>query len=314
MKQAQGAPPHAGPTIDRKGEFEVIECESCGFRHVLPLPTVEELTSTYDEDYYAREKPLYLEEARRDLDRWRIVYRERLASIERGLAGSGTTNNEGPPRRLLDVGSGPGFFLAEAKARGWDTLGIEPSRQAAAHSREELGLEIAETFLAPENASEFGRFDAVHLCNVLEHVPDPRGLLETAASVLEPGGVLMAIAPNDYNPLQRALRDVDGFAPWWLAPPHHLNYFDMESLPRLAEKVGLEIVDRTGTFPMELFLLEGENYVGNSELGRACHGRRKRLERTLDRADLGDLKEKLYRSLAELGIGREVQLLARRPI
>ncbi|HED65423.1 MAG TPA: class I SAM-dependent methyltransferase [Planctomycetes bacterium] len=305
MKPTTETAEHAGPTLDRKGEFEVIDCEACGFRHVLPLPTPEELEATYDEEYYSTEKPLYLDEARRDLDWWRIVYRERLAALDGALGARAT-------RRLLDVGSGPGFFLAEAKAHGWQTLGIEPSRQAAAHSRDELGLEIVETFLDDRSAPEFGRFDAVHLCNVLEHVPDPRGLLATAASLLEPGGVLLAIAPNDYNPLQRALREADGFEPWWVAPPHHLNYFDMDSLPLLTEAIGLEVLDRTGTFPMELFLLGGENYVGNGSLGRTCHGRRMRLEQTLEKAGMGELRADLYRSLADLGIGREVQVLARK--
>ena len=298
---------HGGKTLDRKGEFEVIECEACGFRHVVPLPEPDELESTYDEDYYSREKPLYLEEARKDLDWWRIVYRERLASIAAALE-----MEKGVSPRLLDVGSGPGFFLAEAKELGWRTLGIEPSRQAAAHSREELGLEIVETFLDEGSARELGRFDAVHLCNVREHVPDPRALLETAASLLDPGGVLMAIAPNDYNPFQDALRRIDGYEPWWVAPPHHLNYFDMRSLPRLVESLGFEVLECTGTFPMELFLLGGENYVGNAPLGRACHHRRMRFEKTLEEAGLGPLRADLYRAFAKHGIGREVQVLARR--
>ncbi len=295
---------HVGPLVDTKDAFRVIDCTACGFKHVDPLPSPEELERLYDEDYYSNEKPLYIEHYREDLDWWRIVYRERLETLEDAL-GAGR-------RRLLDVGSGPGFFLQLAGERGWETLGIEPSRQAALHSREELGLQVVEAFLDERTAAELGTFDALHLCNVLEHVPDPAGLLSLARSVLAPEGVLLAIVPNDYNPLQTALREHAGFAPWWVAPPHHLNYFDTESLPALVRRAGFEVLERETTFPMELFLLMGEDYVGDDELGRACHGRRKALERTLDTAGLGGVKRSVYQALAAVGIGREIQVLGRR--
>ena len=33
---------------------------------------------------------------------------------------------------------------------------------------------------------------------------------------------------NEYNPFQIALRDNCGYEPWWLSPPHHINYFNFE--------------------------------------------------------------------------------------
>ena len=66
-----------------------------------------------------------------------------------------------------------GTLLAEtAKERGWRAMGIEPSRQAAAHARE-LGLDVTEGFFNAETAPTLGQFDVVHLNNVLEHVPSP---------------------------------------------------------------------------------------------------------------------------------------------
>ena len=118
--------------------------------------------------------------------------------------------------------------------------------------------------------------------------------------------------PNDYNPLQNALRSCAGFEPWWIAPPHHLNYFGIQSLSALVTRTGFRVLAREGTFPMELFLLMGDDYVGNDELGRECHAKRMRLEQNLDQGGLGDLKRWLYESLAELEVGREVQLVARR--
>jgi hypothetical protein len=74
----------------------------------------------------------------------------------------------------------------------------------------------------------------------------------------------------------------------------------------------MRIVNTEATFPIDLFLLMGENYVGDDELGRRCHGKRKRLEINLEKAGLTDLKRSLYRSFAELGIGREIQVIGRK--
>jgi hypothetical protein len=66
------------------------------------------------------------------------------------------------------------------------------------------------------------------------------------------------------------------------------------------------------TFPIDLFLLFGDNYVGNDDVGRACHARRKNFELSLNAAGLNGLKRKLYKSFSELGLGREIVAFGRR--
>jgi hypothetical protein len=66
------------------------------------------------------------------------------------------------------------------------------------------------------------------------------------------------------------------------------------------------------TFPIDLFLLMGDNYVGDDALGRACHGRRMLLEQRLFDAGANETKRKLYRAFAEAGLGREVFIIGRR--
>lgn len=295
---------HAGPSCARVGDFDVIECAACGFRHLLPVPTTEQLEHVYRHEYYSQEKPLYLERTREDRPWTDVVYDERYAAFESLLPASA--------RSLLDVGSGPGFFLLRGRERGWRTLGIEPSSQSAAHSRE-LGLEIVEEFLDARSAAALGAFDVVHLSQVLEHIPDPRALLGLVHGLVRPGGLVCVVVPNDFNPFQLALRDACGYAPWWVAPPHHINFFDFDSLARLLGACGFEVLRRDTTFPIDMFLLMGEDYVGDDAMGRRCHERRKRFEMNLARAGLGDLKQRLYRSFAEHGLGREVVLIGRRP-
>ncbi len=295
---------HAGDLIDEVDGFTVINCESCGFAHIVPIPTTDELVSVYRDDYYTREKPLYLERHAEDADWWKRTYGERYELFERHLP-------EGR-RRILDVGSGPGYFLLTGQERGWQAQGIEPSIRAAEHARE-LGVPVVNGFFGEETAPGLGTFDVVHMSEVLEHIPDPRALVATAASVIEPGGLLYVMVPNEYSPFQKVLRETCGFEPWWLAPPHHINYFDLDSLARLLESQGLEVVEREATFPIDIFLLMGQDYVGNDETGRRCHAMRKSFEENLWKAGQADFKSKLYKSFAELGLGRLVAVLGRKP-
>jgi SAM-dependent methyltransferase len=288
---------HEGTILDQKNGFDIIECKPCDFIHCVPIPSPEELKNVYRDDYYSAEKPLYFERMKEDLDWWKLAYADRFETFENHLP-SGR-------RKLLDVGSGPGYFLKQGKERGWDALGIEPSKQAAAYSRT-LGLNIIEEFLTPALAERVGMVDAANLSETLEHIPDPAAMLRLIHRIISPGGMLCVVVPNDYNPFQHVLRTACQFDPWWIAAPHHINYFTHSSLHRLFERTGFEVVLLESTFPIDLFLLFGDNYVGNDGIGRACHGRRKTLELNLSRAGSNFLKRQLYRKFAELGIGREI--------
>jgi len=294
---------HTGGVLDSVNGFDVIDCETCGFKHIVPIPAPEDLETIYRHKYYKEEKPLYLERHREDLSWWNTVYARWYETFEKMLFPQ--------RRRILDVGSGPGFFLLFGKERGWKTVGIEPSTQAAAFSRT-LGLEIVDHVLDKKTASTLGSFDVVHLHDVLEHVPDPREILRLVHGMIEPAGLLSVIVPNDYNSLQQLLRDRLGYQPWWVAPPHHLNYFSFDSLERLLQTLGFEVLRRTATFPMEIFLLMGENYVGEDSIGRRMHSMRKAFEMNLAQVSAGEMLTGFYDSLAARDLGRECVLVARR--
>ncbi len=294
---------HAGPTLDVVGDFSIVDCQDCGFAHILPIPTTDELVSVYEDDYYTTEKPLYLEHHNEDADWWRRTYGERYDRFEELLPAS--------RRRILDIGSGPGFFLLTGKERGWDVQGVEPSKHAADHAGS-LGVPVVNEFFDENVALGLGTFDVVHMSEMLEHVPDPHGLISTALSVLKPGGLLYVMVPNEYNLFQKVLREQCGYEPWWLSPPHHINYFNLPSLSQLMRTHGLEVVDTEATFPIDIFLLMGVNYVGDDEVGRRCHAMRKSFENAMWQADQGETKRKLYEAFGALGLGRLVAALGRK--
>lgn len=292
---------HEGPRVAEAKGYDIIHCAMCGFRHVVPLPDSRALDDAYRSQYYAQEKPTYLTHASEDQAWAELAQGDRLDAFERLI--------ETPGRRLLDIGCGPGFFLKTAKARGWRVLGVEPSAQASAHARS-LGVEVVEGFFNAETAEGLGQFDAIHLNNMLEHVPDPISVIVAARNLLVRGGLLCVGVPNDFSPFQITASSAPGVGEWWLAPPHHLNYFDFETLAALVNRMGFAVRERMTSFPMELFLLMGDNYTTDATLGRACHARRKKLDLALEASGLKETRRAFYRALADAGLGREAVVIA----
>jgi SAM-dependent methyltransferase len=292
---------HDGPLVTRVHDYNVIACEVCGFRHVIPLPEPQTLERTYRDAYYSDEKPTFLAHAGEDQEWAALSQRDRLECFESLLPAN--------RRQLLDIGSGPGFFLKSAASRGWSVRGVEPSRQAAAHAKS-LGVDVVEGFFNAETAASLGQFDVVHLNNVLEHVPNALEIVCLARDLLRPGGLICLNVPNDFTPFQQSARSTLTLTEWWVAPPHHLNYFDFDSLSRLVTRLGFDVRERSTSFPMELFLLMGLDYTKDSDLGRACHNQRKRFDLSLEHAGFKETRRAFYRALADAGLGREAAVIA----
>ena len=126
------------------------------------------------------------------------------------------------------------------------------------------------------------------------------------------GSLLQIEVPNEFNPFQMAAQKLHDLDEWWVAPPAHLNYFSKASLQCLCEATGFELVGAKSSFPMEMFLLMGKQYVGDPSLGSECHNLRKTFEQNL--IDLGhrDLLQELYRKLADLELGRQITMVVRK--
>ncbi len=298
-------PGHEGRVLGEKETYRLIECRPCGFIHLDPLPGEEDLERIYSEEYFSREKPRFSEQVQEDGEWWKSVYDERLSFMESAL-GDGR-------RRILDVGCGPGFFLEHACARGWDGLGVEPSGLAAREARSK-GVRVIRGLFEGEALKREGlAFDAVHMSEVLEHVRDPLKVLSGAFDLLEPGGMACVVVPNDFSPVQEVLRSNLGYEDYWVAVPHHVNYFSFPTIRALMERAGFSLMKTTATFPMDFFLLMGENYVGDETRGRRCHHMRTRLDLMLRGPVLGPFRKDMYALMARYGIGREAVVFGRKP-
>lgn len=298
----------------------VIVDPQWGYRRIDPLPTPDEL----DRFYESRYRDLIVQGGRApdlerlvaslpDTDRERAWLEATIYEDTLGILGAAESAAAGRlVRRALEIGCGTGELLRVLTRAGWDATGVEPATEIAGVGRA-AGLRIealtADEFMAAWRAAGSSPFSGIVLLNVLEHVPAPGDLVASLVDALSPGGRLIARVPNDFNPLQAAATALLGHEPWWIKVPDHLNYFDHASIVGLMERAGLEVVDQWGDYPMELFLLMGEDYVAEPALGREVHERRRRLELALD----PELRRAMGRAWASAGIGRNTVVVARRP-
>lgn len=126
----------------------------------------------------------------------------------------------GPGRRVLDLGCRDGA-LTQAYLAGNEVVGFDADREAlAAASR--LGIETHWADLDQPLELPDESFDVVVAGELLEHLRDPRAVVEELRRVLRPGGTFVASVPNAYR-LKRRLRFLFGRPPD--DDPTHLQMF-----------------------------------------------------------------------------------------
>jgi 2-polyprenyl-3-methyl-5-hydroxy-6-metoxy-1,4-benzoquinol methylase len=98
--------------------------------------------------------------------------------------------------RLLDVGTGCGFFLVAARHKRWEVRGIEPSIQSAEVAQRQNGLDVFSGTLQQYDRDD--RFDVITFINVLEHSTIPWLEIGRAKNLLRPGGLIYLRFPNGF--------------------------------------------------------------------------------------------------------------------
>jgi SAM-dependent methyltransferase len=95
---------------------------------------------------------------------------------------------------VLEVGCGNGHFLGMLAAAGYDVEGLDISETDVTYARDHLGLRV---FCGGLDDLSFpsGRYDAVILFYVLEHVPAPADIVGQVFRILKPGGCITLAVP-----------------------------------------------------------------------------------------------------------------------
>ena len=159
---------------------KVFWCRRCRLFFIDPFPDEKTLWASYEGTASEFQKNYF--ESFQDL---------RSKSFTRGIELLKRWDRHG---RLLDVGTGLGFFLAQARREGWEAEGLELSDKVAQYARRTLQLPVHVGTL--ESVSlQTGRYDVMTLWDALEHFQNPKSSLLRIRELLVPGGMVVIRTP-----------------------------------------------------------------------------------------------------------------------
>jgi 2-polyprenyl-3-methyl-5-hydroxy-6-metoxy-1,4-benzoquinol methylase len=197
--------------------YQLVRCPGCRLVWLRNAPCTAEMGQHYGPNY----DRLITSVGEHSPERWKA----RSEALSRHASGGA----------LLDLGCSSGAFLASLKKENWRLFGIEMSAQAARRAEARTGAEVfvGDILDAPYAAESF---DVITCFDVLEHVYEPRKVLERVCCWLKPGGIFYTLLPNIESGEARLFKSY-----WYgLELPRHISHFSPDSLRYLAHSVGLE--------------------------------------------------------------------------
>lgn len=136
--------------------------------------------------------------------------------------------------KILDIGSFEGLFLNLFKEEGWESVGVEPSSEAANICEKNYGITVYKDMFENILFSE-KEFDVVCIRHVLEHVDDALNTILLMKKYLKDDGIIFIEVPN-----------IEKFDFYNIADSYdfqHIYNFSINTTIDYLNKCGLEIID-----------------------------------------------------------------------
>lgn len=209
--------------------WRYVECVPCGQRFHARILAPAWMDRLYGEWESQEAMEAFL--AERKTPTWKQAHAEVAVSHVLRLLKMTQTLRNGEALRLLDFGCGWAEFVAQAVAFGADASGIDFAPDRQAYAQVPIHGSLAEWDAAQPDGA---RLHAATLFQVLEHLVDPRDVLEQLAARMMPGAILVAEVPDTSGVTDIRSRE-DFFA---IAPLGHINGFTPDSLRQLATRAG----------------------------------------------------------------------------
>lgn len=145
--------------------------------------------------YWTRRAPSYTDVIKKNLaDGWDQVWADELISH--------FPDGGDRPLRVLDIGTGPGFYAIILARRGYEVTAVDYSEGMLREARRNAGALAGKIRFARMDAQKLafadGSFDAIVTRNLTWNLPDPAGAYREWMRVLRPGGALVNFDANWY--------------------------------------------------------------------------------------------------------------------
>jgi 2-polyprenyl-3-methyl-5-hydroxy-6-metoxy-1,4-benzoquinol methylase len=210
-----------------------VKCRSCDLVYLSPRLKEEEMRKVYEDSSYFEGSTTnlgYQSYSSQD-DCYARTFRQRLERVLRFQA----------PGRSLDIGCGTGILIEEAEKLGYEAHGIDVSSHGLSTRLKKLGDRFRAGTI-DEVDYQPNYFDLITLCDVMEHIYDPRAFAKSLSRITAPGGIVAIATPN-YDAL---LRKVLGNRNVSFKIPEHVTYYTKETLTK-AMGESFELIDSSPT-------------------------------------------------------------------
>jgi ubiquinone/menaquinone biosynthesis C-methylase UbiE/transcription elongation factor Elf1 len=206
--------------------FTIVKCKSCGFHFTNPVPIESEIGNYYKSDSYvshsATKKGLI----------FKIYHLVRSYTLKQKVKLI-TTLSKG--KNHLDIGAATGHFLNASTKAGFNSIGLEPDKDARQFAQSTFNVNIKpleHLYEIKENA-----VDVITMWHVLEHVYNLRKDLDQITKILKDDGVMIVAVPN------MGCYDAKKYKEYWAGydVPIHLYHFQPNDIKNLFEQYNMSI-------------------------------------------------------------------------
>jgi len=205
-----------------------FRCDTCGLIYQSP-----EANQATDPQFYAQAyRQIYQSSA--DPTPKDLWVQERRALTLVSLL---NTLRVDAPQRILDIGASTGLLLNTFRESfGSNVMGVEPGDAYRAHAeKQDIPMFASIEALVETNPA---KFDLISMIHVLEHLPDPLGVLRTIRTeLLKESGILLLEVPNFYAHDSYELAHLACYTPHTLQQVlrqagYHVFFFQRHGFPR----------------------------------------------------------------------------------
>ena len=217
-------------TRDSK-KHKIIRCLKCNHIQLFPIPTLIDEKKFYDENL--QDKSINdigsIKRARRKMMYDNI---RRYQFIQKIIS---------KKSRVLEIGSGHGFFLEIMKTNGFDIIGYDISKEKRKYSKKITDVPVYDININEKIPAD-NKFDIVVLFHTLEHITEPITLLKNIKKLLKPKGKILIEVPNSDDFHLKLNKFYKEF--YWERA--HIHYFNPKILKNVIRKSGFKNIRIVG--------------------------------------------------------------------
>jgi len=224
-------------------DLDVVKCCECGLVFLRLQDGQRDPQAVYTPDYFCDRGEYFLNVSERDVAE---VTGSHMDSFRQGLELLKRYKSGGA---LLDLGCAVGVFLAMAEKGGWDVTGVDISEYAITQARKRCHGEVFAGELASLRFPD-ARFDVITLWDAVEHFVSPSETLREVHRILKDDGIVLMDTPNEESLVRKMAYKIYRLLGGRIAYParklyhlYHLFYFSEETLTRLLDQCGFEVIE-----------------------------------------------------------------------